>query len=84
MIIKRVATMVRKCTPGELTIATVIFATFFCIFYLHWSRRGDLKISARPQIRQRLRWRDTKDLIGLYFFFNEYWPDSVRYIPVYA
>lgn len=32
MIIKRVATMVRKMHAGELTIATVIFATFFCIY----------------------------------------------------
>ncbi len=71
---------------GELTIATVIiFATSSHLPFT--GREEDLKNSAidpyRAELRQHrsLRWRD-KDLIG--FIFNEYWPDSARYIPVYA
>ncbi|EKO2207392.1 lipopolysaccharide core heptose(I) kinase RfaP, partial [Salmonella enterica] len=71
MIIKRVATMVRKMHAGGINHRDC----YICHFLLHLpftGREEDLKISVidlhRAQIRQHvpLRWRD-KDLIGLYF-----------------
>lgn len=71
MIIKRVATMVRKMHAGGINHRDC----YICHFLLHLPFNGqedDLKISVidlhRAQIRNKVprRWRD-KDLIGLYF-----------------
>ncbi|HAU5608502.1 lipopolysaccharide core heptose(I) kinase RfaP [Citrobacter koseri] len=71
MIIKRVATMVRKMHAGGINHRDC----YICHFLLHLPFTGyedDLKISVidlhRAQIRSKVpcRWRD-KDLIGLYF-----------------
>lgn len=71
MIIKRVATMVRKMHAGGINHRDC----YICHFLLHLPFTGyedDLKISVidlhRAQIRTKvpLRWRN-KDLIGLYF-----------------